>query len=306
MTIVESIEDVKNAKARAAIEQGEEVGGWYETGTQSVYLYLPNLKSIAEIDYTYIHEVVAHKGLRTLMGEKFNALCDKVWESMGKEAREKFLRYVNAVDINAPSVAEKRAAADEYMAWIAEGVDLTDADKTVWTKIVEFFREFVEKLGVKISDKDIEKLIKASYANLAKGENGNAKIKDRTMFRKRGNKKSPDTATQKNSVRATAVSSDLLAKIETLKEIYNKKPSKRTRGFITDVSKELNLTKDGPSHYRTFSTPLGDITLRVSNHNSKLKKFEQRYEDDKLRLYYARPFAASIVYYNSATLLKQP
>lgn len=100
------------------------------------------------------------------MGDKFGALCDKVWESMDKEARAKYLGYVNVRDINAPSVAEMRAAADEYMAFLAEGVDLTDADRTVWQKIVEFFREFVEKLGVKMSDKDIELLIKASYANL--------------------------------------------------------------------------------------------------------------------------------------------
>lgn len=138
---------------------------------------MPGIEDMAELDRTVVHEVVAHKGLKSLMGDKFDALCDKVWESMGKEAREKFLDYVGARDINAPSVAGMRAAADEYMAFLAEGVDLTDADKTVWQKVVEFFREFVEKLGVKMSDKDIEKLIKASYANLAKGENGNAKIK---------------------------------------------------------------------------------------------------------------------------------
>ena len=92
VTRVESIEEVKNAEARAAIEQGEEVGGWYETGTQSVYLYLPNLKSIAEVDYTYIHEVVGHKGLRRLFGGKFDEMLFEVFGSAPKNVRAEIMR----------------------------------------------------------------------------------------------------------------------------------------------------------------------------------------------------------------------
>ena len=164
VNVIESVDEVKNSAALQAINEGARVAGWFSGG--KVYVYMPGIEDMADLDKTVVHEVVAHKGLKSLMGDKFDALCDKVWESMGKEAREKFLRYVNAKDIDAPSVAEMRAAADEYMAYIAEGVDLTDADKTVWQKIVEFFREFIETLGVKMSDADIETLIKASYANL--------------------------------------------------------------------------------------------------------------------------------------------
>ena len=164
VNVIESVDEVKNSAALQAINDGARVAGWFSGG--KVYVYMPGIEDMADLDKTVVHEVVAHKGLKSLMGDKFDALSDKVWESMGKDAREKFLSYVNAKDIDAPSVAEMRAAADEYMAFLAEGVDLTDADKTVWQKIVEFFREFVEKLGVKMSDKDIELLIKASYANL--------------------------------------------------------------------------------------------------------------------------------------------
>lgn len=85
-------------------------------------------------------------------------------------------------------------------------------------------------------------------------------------------KKSLNTAAQNSdSVNTTAISSDFVAKIATLKERYNNRTSKKTRGFITDISTVLELTKDGPSHYRTFLTPEGEITIRISNHNSKLK-----------------------------------
>ena len=303
VNVIESVDEVKNSAALQAINEGARVAGWFSGG--KVYVYMPGIEDMADLDKTVVHEVVAHKGLKSLMGDKFDALCDKVWEAMGKEAREKFLRYVNAKDIDAPSVAEMRAAADEYMAYIAEGVDLTDADRTVWQKVVEFFREFIVSLGVKMSDAEIETLIKASYANLRSNANVNGKTEaaeltgndfrarvdnDGTRFSKKGgkNKKSPNTATQNKSVKATAVSSDLFAKIDKLKEIYNRRDSKRTRGFITDIARELDLTKDGSSHYRAFSTPLGDITLRVSNHNSKLKEFEERHEDEGVSIVISR------------------
>ena len=183
VNVIESVDEVKNSAALQAINEGERVAGWFSGG--KVYVYMPGIEDMADLDKTVVHEVVAHKGLKSLMGDKFDVLCDKVWESMGKEAREKFLRYVNAKNIDTPSVAEMRAAADEYMAYIAEGVDLTDADRTVWQKVVEFFREFLESLGAKLTDKDIENLIKASYANLRNtaGKTAEKKVESRTMFR---------------------------------------------------------------------------------------------------------------------------
>ena len=81
----------------------------------------------------------------------------------------------------------------------------------------------------------------------------------------REKKESPKTATQTKSVNATVISDDYGAKIGKLKDIYNSRHSKRTRGFITDVSRTLNLEQHEASHYRTFSTPLGDVTLRISS-----------------------------------------
>ena len=46
--------------------------GWYDMETGEVYLVLPNAESIADAQATILHEVVAHKGLRGLLGEKFD------------------------------------------------------------------------------------------------------------------------------------------------------------------------------------------------------------------------------------------
>ena len=171
-------EDITNSAARRAIEAGEKITGWIDN--DEVVLYLPNIRNAKEIDDTFVHEVVAHKGLKALMGKDFDALCDKVWEMMSEEQRAYYLGY--------PGVnGDTRKAADEYMAHLAEGVDLTDADKTIWNWIVDAVRALLAKSGFKLRNRDIENLIKASYSNL-KAESGKregaAKESD-TMMRKK-------------------------------------------------------------------------------------------------------------------------
>ena len=166
-------EDITNSAARRAIEAGEKITGWIDN--DEVVLYLPNIRNAKEIDDTFVHEVVAHKGLKALMGEDFDALCDKVWDMMSEEQRAYYLGY--------PGVnGDTRKAADEFMAHLAEGVDLTDADKTIWNWIVDVVRALLAKSGFKLSNRDIENLIKASYANLKSTEQ-RAESKEGALFR---------------------------------------------------------------------------------------------------------------------------
>lgn len=141
--------------------------------------------------------------------------------------------------------------------------------------------------GVKKTNSDEDIL---QYSKVV-DENGEPKIvehstwNDDLRFRMVGKqKKSSDTATQGSPVIATGIPNDYSAKIQHLKEIYNNRPTKRTRGFITDVSKELGLINRGQSNYRTFTTPMGDVTLRISNHNSKLKEFNDRNEAEGISI----------------------
>lgn len=152
--LLNSIDEVTNKSARAVIEAGNPVSGWFSNN--EVVLYMPNINSVEEIDKTFIHEVVAHKGLRMLMGEKFDALCDNVWDMMSEEDRAKYIKY--------PGVkGNTRKAADEYMAYLAEGVDL---NKTIWQKIIDAVKEFFSSKDVTLLDEEIANLIKESYENL--------------------------------------------------------------------------------------------------------------------------------------------
>jgi len=165
-------------KARRAIQEGEKVGGWYNPKTNKAYLYIPNVTTANEVEKTILHEVVAHKGLRGLLGkEQFNALCDSVWQQMTGKERLYWTEYVLGVKTGQAhpldiaraigSQANRRAAADEFMANMAEnGIE----NKTAWQKIVEFVKDALRKMGFgkaftdrELIEKDIKKLLSKSY-----------------------------------------------------------------------------------------------------------------------------------------------
>ena len=166
---IERVEDVKSANVREALKNGNKVAGWYSQVTGEVFFLMPNLDNVDEIDNTYVHEVVSHKGMFDMLGkDRYDALCDKVWEMMPKSEQKRFINY--------PGVnGNTRIAADEYIAHLSESLNLSPEQQGIWDKIVQFFRElFDQKLnGIlsksNITNDDIANLIRASYANLKSG-----------------------------------------------------------------------------------------------------------------------------------------
>lgn len=163
---IEIHEDTNSITSSAVLNQinsGQgRVRGWYDNATGKVHVYMPGITDEHDIDETVIHEIVAHKGLRQLMGSRFDALCDKVYEMMSEDARQKYLAY--------PGVnGDTRAAADEYMAYLAENMEnLTAEEQNVWQAIVAAVREFIKSVmtGSQMTDAQIEQLIRASYLNM--------------------------------------------------------------------------------------------------------------------------------------------
>lgn len=169
VNVIERLEDVPNKDALAAIEDGSIVPGWYESSSNEVYVYLPHVADLKDLDVTIIHEGLSHKGVRELLGEeRFGELCDKVWDMMSRPDKDFYISY--------PGVnGNTRAAADEYIAHLAEKVNLTPEEQTIWDKIVKLFRDALDRAlnGIltksQITDADIAELIKMSYANLKSG-----------------------------------------------------------------------------------------------------------------------------------------
>lgn len=165
--IVETEEDLASISGQAAASNkgGARVRGFAKDGR--AYIYLPGIVEESEIDAVFMHEAVAHTGLKGLLGQQaFDELCDQVWEMMSPEMQTVFINY--------PGVnGNTRAAADEYIAHLAEtmGAGIAEAEeKTIWQSIIDFVRNILRSMGIalNVSESELSDLIHMAYADLAK------------------------------------------------------------------------------------------------------------------------------------------
>ena len=170
VNIIDNVDDVENAVVKSRLKDGSKVKGWWQQSNNEIYIYLPNMESMDDVDETFIHEAVAHRGLRHLLGEEeFGKLCDRVFDAMSPKAKARELKYVGVSekDIKEGKYTDKqkRAAADEYMAKMSEHTDL---NPTLWEQICNWIREALGRsIDVdkeKMSNESIQRLIRASYA----------------------------------------------------------------------------------------------------------------------------------------------
>lgn len=157
--ILERLEDVPNEIARQKIQAGENVKGWFEKG--QVYVYLPNNTGAQDFDQTFIHEVIAHKGLKEMLGTQLYAkLCRQVWDQlMTEEQKQEYLALVSHVE---GEQAQQLAAADEFIAYFAEKMTLnpTAEDMTTWQQFVKMLTELLNKVfGTQITEQDLGELL---------------------------------------------------------------------------------------------------------------------------------------------------
>ena len=62
--------------------------GWFDTTTGEVVIVVPNHENMTDVENTVAHEIVAHKGLRKLIGEeRFNSFLDDVYNNLGERLR---------------------------------------------------------------------------------------------------------------------------------------------------------------------------------------------------------------------------
>lgn len=138
--------------------------GWYDMETGEVYLVLPNAESIADAQATILHEVVAHKGLRGLLGEKFDDMMDSVYRNLPEDVRRKVTRAGLS-----RYGGDFRIATEEYLASVAEnGV----SEPSIWQKIKSAIRGFFWSLGIdlRMRDEDIAYMLWKSKNRLEKGD----------------------------------------------------------------------------------------------------------------------------------------
>ena len=121
--------------------------GIYRKSSGKITIYIPNHINVADAVATFLHEAVAHKGLRNLFGAHFDEFLDKVYANSESEIR-------SAIDALAKKKKlSTRTATDEYLAGLAEKTDFEHLPYNGWLQRVKtFFIEMLSKIGIKALD----------------------------------------------------------------------------------------------------------------------------------------------------------
>lgn len=151
-----SIDDIKNGVSDPDyVNMMSKSKGWYDTETDTVTIVADNIESDEDLERTILHEVVAHKGLRGLLGDRFDDTMRKIFDSMEETDQRSYLdRYGDQV-----------IAAEEFMATLAE----SNPDSSLWDKIVSFIRDALRSMGldIKMNDTDMRTLLTRSRDRLS-------------------------------------------------------------------------------------------------------------------------------------------
>lgn len=83
--MLQSSEEITNTEAKARLEKGEKVEGWYDESTGEVVLYMPNVHDSYTAEKTVWHEIVGHKGMRELFGnDNYDKFLDDIYFNLDK------------------------------------------------------------------------------------------------------------------------------------------------------------------------------------------------------------------------------
>lgn len=165
--MVSSVDEITNKAAKAAIEEGRKITGWYDEKTGEVHLYMPNIHDRYTAEKTIWHETVGHKGMRGLMGESFDKFLDSVWYDLDKPENAGLKKLVAEEMKYSP--LDYRNAIEEGIARMAED---GKGEAGFWNNIRNKVTDFLHEIGYRIAPntKDVKYLLWLSK-NLQKNPN---------------------------------------------------------------------------------------------------------------------------------------
>ena len=166
--MVSSVDEITNKAAKAAIEEGRKITGWYDEKTGEVHLYMPNIHDRYTAEKTIWHEVVGHKGMRELFGdERFDKFLRDVWYDLDKPENAELKKLVDEErKFNPLNIYD---AIEEGIARLAED---GKGEPGFWNGIKNKVSDFLHEIGYRIAPntKDVKYLLWLSK-NLQKNPN---------------------------------------------------------------------------------------------------------------------------------------
>lgn len=157
VNMVSSVDEITNKAAKAAIEEGRKITGWYDEKTGEVHLYMPNIHDRYTAEKTIWHEVVGHKGMRELLGdERFDKFLRDVWYDLDKPENAALKKLVDEErKFNPLNIYD---AIEEGIARLAED---GKGEPGFWNGIKNKVSDFLHEIGYRIAPdtKDVKYLL---------------------------------------------------------------------------------------------------------------------------------------------------
>jgi hypothetical protein len=157
VNMVSSVDEIINKAAKAAIEEGRKITGWYDEKTGEVHLYMPNIHDRYTAEKTIWHEVVGHKGMRELFGdERFDKFLCEVWYDLDKPENAALKKLVDEErKFNPLNIYD---AIEEGIARLAED---GKGEPGFWNGIKNKVSDFLHEIGYRVAPntKDVKYLL---------------------------------------------------------------------------------------------------------------------------------------------------
>lgn len=154
--MVNSVEEIENPKVRKDIENGKQVTGWYDEKTGEVHLYMPNIHDTYTAEKTVWHETVGHKGMRGLLGDKFNDYMRSLWMDLDNPINAELRAYVKEkMNMNHLGFYD---AIEEFIAKSAED---GKGEPGFWNYIKNKVTDALHEIGYRVSPnvKDVKYML---------------------------------------------------------------------------------------------------------------------------------------------------
>ncbi len=254
--MVNSVEEIENPKVRKDIEKGKQVTGWYDEKTGEVHLYMPNIHDTYTAEKTVWHETVGHKGMRGLLGDKFDSYMRDLWMDLDNPINAELRAYVKEkMNMNHLGFYD---AIEEFIAKSAED---GKGEPGFWNYIKNKVTDALHEIGYRVSPnvKDVKYMLW-----LAKN------------VQKHGD--SPLWKMRAEAVRWKIEHEKTLSVVEENGMMYDNNGKKH--GLLDLNKKDFDEATDGHVHYRTSPMTASKIEEYNRRLSTKWYAFKESTVDD--------------------------
>lgn len=258
VNMVNSPEEVTNTAVKERLDKGENVTGWYDEKTGEVHLYMPNIHDRYTAEKTIWHEVVGHKGLRGLFGDKFNDFLRSIYYGLDKPENAELKKLVDEErKYNPLNIYD---SIEEGIARLAED---GKGEVGFWNTIKNKVTDLLHEIGYRIAPntKDVKYLIWLSK-NLQKNPNSVYWKLKANAVRERLNREKPSVTDSEGMFFGDG----------------------KTRDLENMPKKEYQEATDGQIHFRTTPSAATAIDRYHRALNAHAYMFTESYMDNMLAL----------------------